>query len=55
MNWGEPVPEWTSELEAELPEELQERLSDSPKVIAAAPQSAEAARCKEIHPDPPAV
>ena len=23
-NWGEPVPEWTSELEAELPEELQD-------------------------------
>jgi len=24
MNWGEPVPEWTAELEAELPEELQD-------------------------------
>ena len=23
VNWGEPVPEWTSELQAELPEELQ--------------------------------
>jgi len=24
VNWGEPVQEWTSELEAELPEELQD-------------------------------
>ena len=23
-NWGEPLPEWTAELEAELPEELQD-------------------------------
>ena len=23
-NWGEPLPGWTSELEAELPEELQD-------------------------------
>jgi hypothetical protein len=23
-NWGEPLPEWTRELEAELPEELQD-------------------------------
>jgi hypothetical protein len=23
MAWGKPIPEWTSELESELPEELQ--------------------------------
>jgi hypothetical protein len=23
-NWGEPIPEWTAELGAELPEELQD-------------------------------